>query len=174
MFAFDCRKRATGRMNEIYIPHRAQAAASKRPRLRLCILCRCKRLLLIVLDLAEHRGREGGRGVLGEGNLGRWFPLPMTCGCRSLLACRPWALQSFVDDPSSCCLQHDTAWGECHSPSPSECFVAGVHNRGSPRRNATEAEVMPPTSCQVFPPIHQSQRWLPSGGAFQPGLQASV
>lgn len=38
--------------------------------------------------------------------------------------------------------------GGFHSPSPSECFVAGVHNRGSARWNATEAEVMP------SPPIH--------------------
>src|SRR5579883_3542907 len=53
-----------------------------------------------------------------------------------------------------------SAW-LCGSQSPSECFVAGVHKNSPPRRNATEA------AC--LQAVHQSRRWIPSGGLRLPG-----
>jgi len=49
-----------------------------------------------------------------------------------------------------------------HSPSPSECFVAGVHK---PRAPPTKCDRGRGDACWSSWSIHQSLRWIPSGGS---------
>jgi hypothetical protein len=67
------------------------------------------------------------------------------------------------------CVQLDHPWWLSIHRRRRSVSSRGFTSPAPPRRNATEAEVMHLSSQ----PIHQSQRWIPSGGSFSPPVAAA-